>query len=53
MSAPLLAGVLPVVQTPFTADDAVDESVLTAEADWLFAQGADGLTFAMVSEILR
>jgi dihydrodipicolinate synthase/N-acetylneuraminate lyase len=53
VTAPLLAGVLPVVQTPFTSEDAVDESVLTAEADWLFAQGADGLTFAMVSEILR
>src|SRR4051794_2831549 len=48
-----LAGVLPVVQTPFTTDDTIDETVLADEVDWLFANGAHGLTFAMVSEVLR
>lgn len=48
-----VAGVLPVVQTPLLADELVDETVLAREIDWLFASGADGLTFAMVSEVLR
>jgi len=48
-----LAGVLPVFQTPFLPDDSVDYATLEREIDWLFAQGADGIVMAMVSETLR
>lgn len=49
----LLHGVLPVLQTPFTKDDAIDEGALKTEIDWVLACGADGVTLAMVSEVLR
>jgi len=51
MSSP--AGVLPVVQTPYSASDEIDETQLHAELTWIIDQGADGLTTGMVSEILR
>lgn len=53
MSLTKVAGVLPVVQTPFTATGDIDEAALANEVDWLFDAGADGVTFAMVSEVLR
>jgi|SRR5579872_1438702 len=49
----LLCGVLPVLQTPFTADGAIDADALQREIDWAFEVGADGVVVAMVSEILR
>jgi 4-hydroxy-tetrahydrodipicolinate synthase len=49
----LLHGVLPVLQTPFTADRQIDAAVLQQEIDWAFDLGADGVVVAMVSEILR
>ncbi len=52
MSRPL-GGVLPVLSTPFTADDAIDEDSLAREVEWLLSCGVDGLTIAMVSEVLR
>jgi len=52
-AAPRLAGVLPVFQTPYLADESIDFETLAAEIDWLFAQGADGIVMAMVSEVLR
>ncbi len=48
-----LAGVLPVFQTPYHADESIDFDTLRQEIDWLFAQGADGIVLAMVSEVLR
>jgi 4-hydroxy-tetrahydrodipicolinate synthase len=48
-----LGGVLPVFQTPFTGDGEVDRATLEREFDWLFANGAAGVVFAMVSEVLR
>ncbi len=48
-----LQGVLPVLQTPFNTQDAIDRSVLAREIDWAFEVGADGVVVAMVSEILR
>lgn len=48
-----LAGVLPVFQTPYHADESIDYDTLEREIDWLFAQGVDGIVMAMVSEILR
>ncbi|MBN9184249.1 MAG: dihydrodipicolinate synthase family protein [Microbacterium sp.] len=49
----LLGGILPVLSTPFDARDDVDFDALGSEIDWLLAIGADGVTVAMVSEILR
>jgi 4-hydroxy-tetrahydrodipicolinate synthase len=48
-----LTGILPVIATPFAADWSIDSGALEAEIDWIFEQGADGLTVAMVSEIQR
>jgi len=48
-----LAGVLPVFQTPFDDRDRIDYPALEKLFDWVFANGADGVVFAMVSEILR
>jgi dihydrodipicolinate synthase/N-acetylneuraminate lyase len=48
-----LAGVLPVFQTPYHDDDAIDYATLEREIDWLFECGADGIAMAMVSEVLR
>lgn len=48
-----LAGVQAIFQTPFHEDGTLDLDTLERELDWLFAQGADGVVFAMVSEILR
>lgn len=48
-----LHGVLPVVSTPFTEDDVLDETVLEKEIDWLYEQGVDGVVMGMVSEVLR
>jgi dihydrodipicolinate synthase/N-acetylneuraminate lyase len=48
-----LRGVFPVLQTPFDEAGAIDEPELRNEVAWAFDCGADGLTVAMVSEILR
>lgn len=48
-----IAGVLPIVHTPFLEDDAIDWDSLEREVDWAFAQGADGIGTGMVSELLR
>ena len=48
-----LAGVLPIVHTPFTDEDAIDEASLRRQLDWAFDTGADGCGTGMVSEILR
>lgn len=50
---PPLAGVLPVFQTPYRADESIDFETLAREIDWLFAKGSDGIVMAMVSEIMR
>lgn len=48
-----LFGVLPVLQLPYDADEAVDWNTLASEVDWAFANGAHGVVAAMVTEILR
>ena len=48
-----LVGVLPVVQTPFSADGSLDIPALMVELNWVLDQGASGLTTGMVSEVLR
>lgn len=46
-------GVLPVLQTPFDDSGSIDETILRREIDWAFECGVDGVTVAMVSEVLR
>ena len=48
-----IAGVLPVVHTPFLEDESIDYESLEREVDWAFSQGAHGLATGMVSELLR
>ena len=48
-----IAGVLPVVHTPFRDDDTIDWESLERQIEWAFAQGADGFCTGMVSELLR
>jgi 4-hydroxy-tetrahydrodipicolinate synthase len=45
--------VLPVIQTPFDDDGAIDELALIKECQWILDQGVAGLTTGMVSEVLR
>lgn len=53
MSAHRIAGVLPVINTPFDDDDRMDQTALKDEIDWVFEQGAQGICAGMVSELLR
>ena len=46
-------GVLPVLQTPFNANDEIDKAILEREVKWVLDQGADGVTTGMVTEILK
>ncbi|MDC0273724.1 MAG: dihydrodipicolinate synthase family protein [Planctomycetaceae bacterium] len=48
-----IAGVLPVLQTPFNSEDEFLVEDLVREIDWVFETGAHGVCCAMVSEILR
>jgi dihydrodipicolinate synthase/N-acetylneuraminate lyase len=48
-----LAGVLPVLQLPFHADESIDWDTLSREIDWAYANGAHGIVAAMVTEVLR
>jgi 4-hydroxy-tetrahydrodipicolinate synthase len=41
------------VQTPFTDDGRIDDTTMRREVDWMFDCGVDGVTVAMVSEVLR
>jgi 4-hydroxy-tetrahydrodipicolinate synthase len=53
MTGQPITGVLAVFQTPFDDDGDVDIPALEQQGDWLFENGADGMVFAMVSEVLR
>jgi len=48
-----IAGVLPVLHTPFHSNDTIDHESLLREIDWAFDVGVAGVCSAMVSEILR
>ena len=48
-----VAGVLPVVHTPFLPDGEIDESSLRREIDFVYGHGADGIVLAMASNLLR
>lgn len=50
---PSIAGVLPVVHTPFHDDESIDFSSMSRLVDWAFAQRADGYCTGMVSELLK
>lgn len=53
MSPVTLAGVLPVVQTPFDASGDIDLDALNDEIDWIIGHDTSGVTVGMVSEVLR
>jgi len=46
-------GVYPVLTTPYANSGGVDLSALNREIDYVFEVGADGITFALVSDVLR
>jgi len=48
-----LRGVLPVLQMPYQADGRIDYGVLADEIEFAFAQRAQGVVFALASEVLR
>jgi 4-hydroxy-tetrahydrodipicolinate synthase len=48
-----IAGVLPIVHTPFTDDDQIDYASYQKQIDWAYSLGADGICTGMVSETLR
>jgi 2-keto-3-deoxy-L-arabinonate dehydratase len=48
-----ISGVFPVLHTPFTSDDEIDEKSMRRQIDWVFQIHADGVCLGMVSEILR
>ena len=50
---PEIRGVLPIVHTPFDANDQIDWESLEREIDWAFESGANGCCTGMVSELLR
>lgn len=52
MSAPL-HGVYPVLTTPYAPDGSIDLDALRKEIDYVFDIGAQGITFALVSDLLR
>ena len=49
----MIRGILPIVHTPFRADDTLDEASLEREVQWAVEQGAHGYCTGMVSELLR
>ena len=48
-----LHGVLPVLHTPYLEDWSIDYETLGAEVEFAFVQDADGIVFALASELLR
>ena len=48
-----MTGLYPVFQTPYNDDFSIDFDTLAKEIDWLFDNGVQGITMAMVSETLR
>ena len=52
-AAPKIDGILPILHTPFDANDEIDRGSLEREIDWAFELGVDGVCSAMVSELLR
>ena len=48
-----IEGILPILHTPFDANDEIDRDGLQREIDWAFEQGVNGVCSAMVSELLR
>ena len=48
-----IAGVIPVVHTPFLDDGSLDHASLVREMDWALAMPIDGFCTGMVSELLR
>ncbi len=52
-NTPSIHGVLPVLHMPYNADYTIDYDTLAREVDFVFDAGADGVTLALASELLR
>jgi len=52
-SKPEIYGVIPVLHMPYLDDDSIDYDALGREIDHVFDAGADGITLALASELLR
>ena len=48
-----IAGVLPVIHMPYREDLSIDYATLEKEIEYVFATGAQGVTLALVSDLLR
>ena len=48
-----ITGVLPIIHTPFTADDQLDVDSLHRELEWALTRNINGNCTGMVSELLR
>lgn len=48
-----LHGVLPVLHMPYRDDETIDYDTLGAEVEFALTQGANGIVFALASELLR
>ena len=48
-----IAGVLPIVHTPFTENDAIDVPSLQKQLHWALDRSIGGYCTGMVSELLR
>ncbi|MEK7767645.1 MAG: dihydrodipicolinate synthase family protein, partial [bacterium] len=48
-----IAGVLPVLHTPYGGDGGIDRIALARERDWVYAAGAHGCCLALVSDLMR
>lgn len=46
-------GVYPVITTPYARNGSIDQLTLNKEIDYVFEAGARGITFALVSDVLR
>ena len=49
----VLHGVLPVVHTPYHEDYTIDFDAMEAQIDYVYNCGAQGIVFALASEVLR
>ena len=49
----VLFGVVPILLTPFTTTESIDEASLRNEVDWTIDGGAHGLGIALGSEVFN
>ena len=52
MTSPVLHGIIPIIQMPFTSGGVIDEPSLRAEVEWAIQAGADGVGTGNASETM-